>query len=229
MKTFNKKSAIILTLLFIGTILISSCKREDPEPIVYGNANIRIVNAVVGSVDQDFYQGDTKLSTSAIPYGGYSSYLTVKAGPSTISYRNTGLTTISASTNIGIDDNASYTAFIYSNVTGAKQITGFQDDPALPAAGKARVRFVNLGAAFNNTINVSYATPGGAPLATGLLYLYASGYSSIDPGLDLSVTVLNAPTSAVIPGSNFVAGKIYTVWFDAATSTSANYHVIIQN
>ncbi len=229
MKTFNKKSSILLAMLFVGTIVISSCKKDDPEVVTYGNANIRVANAVVGSSAQDFYQADAKLSTSSIAYGGYSNYITVKAGASTVSFRNTGSTTTSASSAIGIDTDASYTAFLYSNMNGASSITGFQDDPTAPPTGKARVRFLNLGASFTNTINVAYTGTTGASLTTGLAYLYVSAYNNIDPSTDLSVTVQGSATSVVIPGSNFVAGKIYTVWFDAASTVTANYHVIVQN
>jgi hypothetical protein len=215
-------------MLFIATILISSCKKDDPEPFVYTTANIRIVNAVVGSSPQDFYQADTKVSTTAINYGEYStSYLTVKAGPSTVSYRTTtGSTT--ASSAIGVDNDLSYTAFLFSNSTGSAQITGFQDDTSAPPAGKARVRFLNIGAALNNTLSVVVSTTGGATLTSGLAYGYVSAYSNIDPNVDLAVTVLGAPTTGVIPGNNFVAGKVYTVWFDAGTQTSAIYHVVVQ-
>ena len=174
---FNKKTASIFSMLAVATILISSCKNDDPEPVVYGSAKIRVVNAVNGSSAQDFYQGNTKMSTTAVAYGEFSSYLTISAGNSTISFKNAGTTTTTVSQNIGAYTDASYTAFTASNSAGGVQIVGFEDDTVVPASGKAKVRFVNLGPAFNNTINVT-ATSGA--IVTGLQLGFASAYSTVD-------------------------------------------------
>ncbi len=230
MKTFYKKTASILTMICLGLVLISSCKRDEPEVITYGDAKFRLVNAVPGSESQDFYQGDTKISTSSVAYGTYSEYLKVKAGNSTISFRNTGsVTSISAAVNVALQTDDVYTVFYYPNASGGGQITGFADDNSAPATGKAKVKFVNLGLAFNNTLSVAYSGVTGKAIISGLAYDNTSAYNPIDPNIDLVVTVGAADTTTIIPGTSFVAGKNYTVWFDAATSTSANYHVILQN
>lgn len=67
MKTFTyKKSAILLTMVFVFA-LISSCKKDDDfQPVVYGNAKISVTNAAAGSNSQDFFQNDTKLTTTAV-------------------------------------------------------------------------------------------------------------------------------------------------------------------
>jgi len=229
MKTIiNKKSKIIFTMMCVGAILISSCKKDNQEPIVYGDASIRIVNTVSGSSGQDFYQGDTKISTTAVAYGtASSSYYTVKGGPTKLSFTNTGSTTVTASANVQIEEAAFYTVFYYTSSSGSNEITGYKDDNSAPAAGKARVRFLNLGFSFNNSLNVTYVSNG--TVIAGGLGLGISAYYSVDPGTDLGITVIGSPVTGVISGSNFVAGKIYTVWFDAITATTANYHVVAQN
>lgn len=226
--TFKKTHSSILIVLSVVATVTSSCRKtEVVEPMVTGDANIRIVNTVLGSSPQDFYQLDTKVSTNTVGYGEFSNYLKVKAGTTTVSFRNTGATTASASANVGITTNASYTAFYYSTGSGSGYITGYTDDNTAPATGKARVRFVNLGPAFSNTINVSIS--GGAAIFTGLAFDKPSIYTSIDANTAIDVTVLSSSTTLTIPGSNFIAGKIYTVWFDAATTTSAKYHTVVQN
>jgi len=229
MKTFYKKTPTILTMICLGLILISSCKKDEPEDIVYGNAKIRVVNTVPNSAAQDFYQGEAKISTSSVTYGNSSDYLTVKAGKSTVSFRNSGTTTVSAVGTIGANTDGVYTLFYYTNGNGGGEVDGFADDNTAPATGKARVRFISLGLAFNNTLSVSYTGLAGTSIVSGLAYGNVSAYNSIDPNVDLSVVVLGSASTTVIPGNNFVAGKNYTVWFDAASSTSANYHVILQN
>jgi hypothetical protein len=223
---FNKKLVSTLTMLAVFTLLVSSCKKEDiMEPVVYGDANIRVVNTVSGSSAQDFYQGTSKLSTSAIAYGEATAYLKMKAGNSTISFKNAVTAATTATQNIGAETNNSYTAFYLTSATGSGQIIGFQDDTTAPSAGKAKVRFVNVGSAFNNNLNINIT--GGAAVTSGLQYSYASVYNTIDATATLSVQVIGS-TAVAIP-TVFQSGKIYTIWFDATSSTSANAHVITQN
>jgi hypothetical protein len=227
MKTiFNKTSAIILTMICM-IALMSSCKKNNDDVIVEGTANLRVVNSVQGSSSQDFYQRDAKLTTSAVAYGESSGYLTAQSGASAISFRNTGSTSANATANVGIKANASYTVFYYTNAAGAAQINGYEDDNSAPASGKSKVRFVNVGSALTNSINV--VATGGAALTTGLTFGYSSSYSTIDANTALSASILGSATSTVIPGTTFQSGKIYTIWFDASSTTTANYHVIVQN
>jgi hypothetical protein len=227
MKTMYKnKLSILFTMVCAGTILLSSCKK-DSTPIVYADAKVRIVNANATSSTQDFYQNDVKISTTALAYGSASTgYYTVKGGPSSFAFRDSGTATLTASRNVSVGENGSYTIFYYKDASGNGDLTGFLDDNTAPATGKARVRFLNFGFSFNNAINVSYASTG--TLIVNGLGLDISSYYSIDPNTDLGVAVIGSPAT-VIQGSNFVAGKIYTVWFDATSATTANYHVVVQN
>lgn len=229
MKTFiNKTSSGLLAAICMVTVLVSSCSKNKEPEIVIGNANIKVVNAAQNSTPQDFYQGSTKLSTTAVAYGEASAYLTAKAGSSTISFKNTTTTTTTASLNVGMNNDFSYTAFYYLDGSGNAQITGFTDDNSAPPAGKAKVRFMNLGGTFNNAVNI--VITGGTPLTSGLQYGYVSAYSAIDANTNsLTVNVVGSATTTVIPAATFQAGKVYTIWFDAANSTTANFHVITHN
>lgn len=229
MKTYNRfKATVLLAISTLFVISASSCKKDtvDNEPIVYGDAKLRVVNAVPGSNAQDFYQGDTKVSTTPIAFGEVSPYLTIKAGNSIISYRNTGTTTVTANASLGLYTNDSYTIFYVNNGSGSGAIIGFQDDLVAPATGKAKVRFVNIGLALTNVIDVKIA--GGASLATGLQYGRGTTYSTIDANTELSAG-LGTLTPVSVPASTFQSGKTYTVWFEAVNSTTINYHVIQQN
>lgn len=233
MKTlFYKKIALSLIALSSFAIILSSCKKnteEDIQPIEYGNAKMSVTNTVSGSNAQDFYQNDTKLTTTAVAYAQTSPYLTLKAGNSVISFRNSGATATSASLQAGLNTDFSYTVFYYVDLSGTARITGFSDDPTAPAAGKIRVRFVNLAPALNNTLNISLAD--NTAIVNGLSFgnANADGYKTLDATAALQVSVVNSGISVPIPATNFTAGKIYTIWFDAATTTTAKYHVIQQN
>lgn len=223
----NRKSAGILTMFVVLMAVMSSCKKDNDEIIVQGDAKVRVVNTVQGSSPQDFYQGDNKISTSAVAYGEASNYYTVKAGSSSLLFKNASSSTTTASTNVSIAQNAMVTVFYYADGSGATKVDGVADDNTAPASGKARVRFINLGASFNNSINIVTATS--TALVSGLNYQNSSSYYSIDANTSLAVNVIGSATITTIPGTTFQSGKNYTIWFDAANTTTANYHVIVQN
>lgn len=228
MKTIlNMKLAKIFTLAGLLAVSFSSCKKDDDYVEVTGDAKIRLVNTVQGSSPQDVYQNDTKLSTG-LAYGQNTDYLTIVGGTGTsITLKNTGTQTVTATTLAAAQVGASYTAFYYTNGSGGATITGFADDTTLPAAGKVRIRFVNLGTTFINNINVNLTN--GTLVAGGLAAGYVSVYNVVDANTALNVTVVGSTDVKVIPATEFQSGKIYTVWFDAASNTMANYHVIAQN
>ncbi|HTM99468.1 MAG TPA: DUF4397 domain-containing protein [Pedobacter sp.] len=228
MKTTNFKIATKLLLISIlTTSLLFSCKKNKDEVIIDGNAKFRVVNAVQGSAAQDFYQGDKKVSTTAIAYAQASDYLTVKAGNSTISFKTAGTQTVNATNNVGANNDISYTVFYANNLNGSGEIIGYADNNSQPASGKARVRFLNLGGVLTNAINVSLSN--GDAIITGLAFGNMSNYGVIDANVDLKFSLVGGVTSTVIPGSSFQAGKIYTIWFDAANTTTAQYHIVAQN
>ncbi|SFG76480.1 DUF4397 domain-containing protein [Pedobacter insulae] len=228
MKTNNFQIATKLLLITIlSTTLFLSCKKNEDEVIVYGDAKFKVVNAVQGSSAQDFYQGDTKVTTTAVAYGEVSDYLTVKAGTSTISFKTAGTQTVNASNTVGANTDINYTLFYVNNLNGSGEIIGFADSNAQPASGKAHVRFLNLGGVLTNAINISVNS--GQELLTGLAFGKISNYGAIDANVDLKFSLVGSVSSTVIPGSSFQSGKTYTVWFDAANTTTAQYHIVAQN
>ncbi len=228
MKTIDFKTATKLLLItLLSTTVLLSCKMRDDDDIVYGNAKFRVVNAAQGSAAQDFYQNDTKISTTAIAYGQATDYLTVKAGNSAVYFKTAGSQTVNATGSVGINNDVSFTVFYTNNASGTGQVVGFSDNNTTPATGKSHVRFLNLGGILTNAINITFSN--GDPLLSGLAYGNVSDYRIVDANADLKFTLAGGITTTVIPGSSFQAGKIYTVWFDAANTTTAQYHIVAQN
>lgn len=225
--TLHKSVKVMVIALTLISILLSCKKRED-EVIVYGNAKFRLVNAVQGSLAQDFYQSDNKLSGNAVAYGDVTDYITVKAGNSVVSFKSTGTQNVNATGSIGVNTDVNYTVFYTKNSSGTGEIRGYAESDAIPPIGKAGVRFVNLGASLTSSIVVSFAT--GEPLTTGLVYGNITNYAALDPAVEMKFALTNSlGVTYSIPANTFQAGKVYTVWFDAATTATAQYHVVLQN
>ena len=219
MKTVN-----LFLLLLIATLI--SCKNKEPD-VVIGNSKFRLVNAVQGSVAQDFYQGDTKISTSAIAYGESSDYLTVKAGSSTITFKGSATQEVSATASVGLNTGVNYTVFYTKTTTGGGEIIGYPETDGVPPAGKAGVRFANLGATLSTAVVVNLGN--GDPLTNSLPFGNITAYAVLDPSVELKFSLVGSTNSAIIPAATFQSGKLYTVWFDASNTTTAQYHVVTQN
>ena len=228
MKTLLNTRSKFLLLISVSILTLSACKKIKQEEPVQGDSKIRVINTVVGSTPQDVYQNETKLSTTAIAYGQNTGYLTIKGGiSSTIALKNEGTQVVSASTIASPYADVSYTLFYYSSANGSPSFAGFADENSQVPAGKVRIRFMNLGAVLSNNINVSITGVGA--VVGGLAYGYLSPYNNIDANTSLNVSVIGSTDTKVIPGTEFEAGKIYTVWFDALNATTVNYHVVAQN
>lgn len=229
MKIFNKKAANFLAIAGITLLFfLTSCVKKDDYIVVSGDASIKVVNTIQGSDAQDFYQNEKKLSITPISYGASSEYITVTAGTATnISLKNTSNATVSATSLIAPQVGGKYTVFYYSNQSGAGMISGLANDISTVAAGKIKVRFLNLGSILQNTLNIETST--GTSLVTGLAYNYSSQYQTIDDNLALNVKIVGATESLIIPNTSFQTGKNYTVWFDASNPTTAKYHIVLEN
>jgi len=228
MKTLiNKTTVRIFASVFMLAILISSCKKDDDQDIVYGDAKVRVVNAVPGAAAQNFFQGDTKVNTTPVAYGESSGYLTIKAGASSISFRNNTTSTVSATDNLSVDTDVNFTAFYYANGSGDGQIASIKDDNTAPATGKARIRFINLSGVFSNSVAVKTLADIAVinPINSGGV----SSYVSVDANVDLLTYVVGSTNFTTITGASLTAGKVYTIWFDATNATTVQYHLIQQN
>ncbi len=158
-------------ILFVGlsavVLLASACVKAKTDPT--GEAHIRFVNAVVGSPSQDVYINSVLVSSGKIPYGGQTQYMTYTSGISEIVFVD-GTTHISqAAEDYGSDIGDYATFYFYGNLQGTLSAGGIKDNMTPPAAGKAKVRFINLD--YNYTNAMTMAVVGGSSLYTSLPFV----------------------------------------------------------
>lgn len=222
MKNIPLKS--IFTLVIVITILLlGACKKDDIS--TDGFASLRIVNTYEGSSAQDFYQDDSKLA-SGIVYGGADAKVMANIGNHTLKFTNANNVQANASIAVSLYLNTSVLVFYHKKADGSGEVLGYQSSIAEVPAGKAYVRFINLGSLLSSPIDV---TAGTDKLTSGLTLKSATDYTIINSGTALSFGVTGSLTMSTIPVSEFKAGKIYTVWFNSTTATTANYHVVTEN
>lgn len=226
MKTyFNFKSpktlSILASFILLSIAFVGCNKNDDTE--VTGTAYVRAVNSAEASAPQDFYVDDSKQNSTALAYTQASSYSTVNAGTHNTQFRTSGTTTVNVSGGVFLNPGTYSTFYYCSDNTGV----AVQDDNTNPQSGKARVRFINLSSAFNNSVD--FGITSGNKIVTNLAYKVASAYNEVDAATSFqlyatgsSIVTLNIPTA-------IQAGKIYTIVISGATTTTITYTVYVQN
>jgi hypothetical protein len=206
-----KKLLHTLVLAFI-MVSVFSCTKSSPT----STTNMRFINLSPNAGALDVY-ANSSLVVGNVGYGSASSYQTINAATTAISFNQAGTTSMVGSGSIAFNPNNYYSAIVYDSVANIKGNL-FQDDRTAPPTGKAFLRFFDY-ANVNSSIDIirSGTTP---------IKLFASrnyidhistvsyiGYTAIDPGTFNISAVVAGTSSAITSLPNFeaVAGKSYTI------------------
>jgi hypothetical protein len=225
MKTYlNFKSPKTLSILFAAFALLSfgitGCNKNDDTEVT-GTAYVKAVNSAEASAPQDFYVDDSKQSTTALAYTQATSYSTVNAGTRNIQFKTSGTATVNVSGGVFLNP-GSYSTFYYS---GDNTAVAVQDDNTSPQSGKARVRFINLSSAINNSVD--FGITAGAKIVTNLAYKTASAYNEVDAATSFSLYAAGSSTATLTIPTTIQAGKIYTIVISG--NAAATYNIYVQN
>ncbi len=229
-----KAGSVFMIVCLSAILLVTSCgKKYDPVPEPVGDAKVRFVNAVQGGQAQDFFVNGGKKNTTPLAYGEVSEYLTISSGSNAFSFNNTGTTVVNASTPaysfpIGI----SGTVFYLKTLSGTLGAFALGDDMTAPAAGKAKVRFINMNSySGSNAITVSQVGSTDVMIPS-LTFVDPNSnlgfpYFAVDAGVKFKLTMPGA-TEVEFDGA-IAAGKNYTIWIDGSSAAVMTAHAIVQN
>ncbi|MCX2429202.1 MULTISPECIES: DUF4397 domain-containing protein [unclassified Pedobacter] len=222
-----KRHSALFFILFACLILTSlfSCKKADPNVEVKGESKVKLVNAIQANAVQDIFIDDEKLSNSALAFSESTDYMKLVSGSRDIKF--IGDNHVETKASIKYTPSITYTTFLISNRSGAKEIVSYEDNLSNTESGKAKIKLISLTPYFTTGINVSVQA--GTLFVNGLQYKESSTYFSVDADLNLRYNVVGSGTVKTIDNSNFQAGKIYTIWFSGNTAASLTAHVITDN
>lgn len=219
-KTFLRKIALVGAVVGFS-VFLSSCS-DDDETQDGTSLNVKVVNVAENSGNQDFYIGDSKI-TSVSANSESSNYIATPASGNNrkVEFRTVGSSDVYASKEFDLKDNKNYT-FILSGTGSSASILGMEDDLSAPASGKAKVRFVHLSTASAASSNVDFSLANGTKLASNIEYGKASNFVEVDAGLTaLTVTPVNNPESRIsLNIAALAANRIYTVIVKGSTEVS---------
>lgn len=220
MKTNNFFNKNCLLGILCLPLVFTACSKDDNVG-VGESSEIKITNAAETSGSQDFYLNDTKVNNSAITYNeSTEGYISIKSGNDQVAeFRTAGSTTAYTSTEIDLNANKNYSFFLYGEGASSSIYTT-EDDLSTPSGGKAKIRFVHLSTAANESLDVNM---GDTKLVAGLNFKSPSSFTEIDPGLHV-FQLYNAGTTSDPINLNLAAlgeGKIYTVLISGSSSVKA--------
>lgn len=209
----------ILMLLGIA-FLTASCSKNDDEDIEVDAAALNVVNVSPGPLSINFFLDNQLVNGPALAFTQQTGYLLAYTGQRKFDATVGGTTQVVATQTLNLEKDKYYTLF-FAGLNTSPEIILTEDDLTDPAAGKAKIRFINLSP---DATALNLSVSGGATLFTNISYKTASGFISIDPAtynlrINTGETTMDEITSVQIE-----AGKVYTVWaygLVAGTGTTA--------
>ncbi|HEX8010677.1 MAG TPA: DUF4397 domain-containing protein [Casimicrobiaceae bacterium] len=158
---------------------------------------------------------DGTLTLSNVPYTGVSNYTTVGAGTRTFAVQATATPGANLLTLVNTLAPATDTSIAFSGPAGALVALVLPDNNLPPAAGRARLRFVNTSADFPSLdvyVNFSKQV---SSLATGSASSYIEVTADATTGTSYEFDFNTAGTVTPVlkvPGASIIAGHTYTVY-----------------
>lgn len=205
------KTKTLLTALVI-TLGLSSCMKDDVQNTPISISGLSLVHASPTTEKLDVYIDNTRASIDDFVFGNKMDYLRAYSGDRTITVTKKGLTTRLTSDVVKLVPDSGYTVFVVDKFEAIDLLT-LRDDLASPAAGKAKIRFVNLspdGGALNLAVNGA-----ATDLADNRAFKQFSAFVPVDAAENVTFNVKNKATGAIeatITGVKIEDGKIYTIY-----------------
>jgi len=211
----KQKSTLILKSLFSASILamaFTACKK-DKNPETPKNAKLSIIHASPGNPELSFYVNGQKANTStSLTYSTTIPYADIKPGSQVLSVTKKGASEVLAKSSFDLKSANNFSVYVAGTPTNTVLVFA-QDDLSAPAAGKAKVRFVNMSP---NAGSLDFSVEGKTvALASNQDFKSVTGYSSIDPGNEVTFEIKqNGKTEVLtnLPKVKIEQGKIYTLW-----------------
>lgn len=205
------KTKTLLAALTI-TLGLASCSKNDIDNTPIYVSGISLVQASPTLEKLDVYIDNTRASIDDFTFGTKMDYLRAYAGDRTITVTKKGSAAKLKSALVKLEPELGYTVFVVDKFETIDLLT-LKDDLAKPAAGKAKVRFVNLsadGGALNLAVNGVAAN-----LAENKAFKEFSAFESVNAAEKVTFNIKNKTTNvteATLVDVKIEDGKTYTIY-----------------
>ena len=181
------------------------------------SARLKATNAIADASAVNFRVDGTALLLN-VPFAGSSSYVTVNGGSHTLQLELANVPgTTAASLTKTLDPSRDY-SLVAVGTSAAPQLAALTDDNSSPAAGFAKVRFVDALAGMSSVdVQVNFASQ-----VSGLAFASASSYYNLAPSLTYTfafATPGGLTVLATVSNQEIDAGAVYTVYLLGSTGS----------
>lgn len=177
MKNFlkNVKLLSIVGGTFLLTATGCNLDSDDPEPLP-PVAYVSLYQASPNSPDLNIILDD-KIITNDFEYTDHTGYLRFLTGTRTLEFGPAGASNIVIDTTMKFEGNKAYSIFVVDTYQEADVLI-LDDDTEAPAAGKAKVRFLNLSP---DSPEISlFEVDGTTPVAAGQAFKEEASFVEVD-------------------------------------------------
>jgi len=177
---------------------------EDTDPISF----VSLYHASPNGPDLDIVVDDMKINTVPFTYGLYTDYLRFSSGSRTLKLGPYGGSTFTIDTVLGIEPDKHFSIFVIDEFERASVMMLF-DDPALPATGNAKVRFINL-SPDSEPVQLKIK---GEPLPLTIVQSFAVASTFMD--VEAKTYIFEILSGGVVvedlPNTQLQSGRFYTI------------------
>jgi hypothetical protein len=209
---YSRKTIFLLATSVV--MAFASCMKDDDIQIPQISA-LSIVNASAGSPELEVIISGNKVANQQFAFGKNIDYLNVYANEQEVLfYRGDEK---KASGKFNLKDGKFYSLFL-TGKWPQPELVLFQDSLVKPAAGKAHIRFVNMGI---NAGVLNLGLTNGTTLINQKGYKTASDFIAVNGNTGYTFVIRNnaALTDTVsIPQVTLETGHSYTIWAKGAKS-----------
>ncbi|WP_375415672.1 DUF4397 domain-containing protein [uncultured Hymenobacter sp.] len=206
-----------------AVLLLASCGKDDPKPASSPDqGRVLFVNAAAHIAPTTLRFVVDNNEKASLGYGAGNSYQSIQAGSRSVQVMASTQTALTQP--IAVEKDRSYT-FVAKPAASTSVVEGalFADDLTAPAAGKAKIRVINVGQSLTTPIRLAQTTAvtGGGIIVNDVSGSSASAFTEFNPGNNYSLFISDNTNKSLVQvgdgsGSgagtrNFEANKIYTV------------------
>lgn len=215
------KLSINIIAVFILTIIISSCKKKDPNSLI-DVSGLSIVNASPSAENLDVYVDNTKVTQmGTFTFGSKIDYLNAYSGSRRMTITRKDSSIPLKSELFILEPQFGYTLFIIDKLSDIKFML-LPDNLTKPVKGKASVRFANLSP---DSEPLTLSVEGDPAIITNIAFKNYSDAMPVDAGDKITFNVREHSTGNLIltlPDVKIEDQKIYTIYVKGLKAATDN-------
>lgn len=209
-KQFVRKGLIYLAILSVF-IFVASCslnnKETDPVPVT-PVAFVSLYQASPDAPEFNILVDNQRINNGPFGYSDYTGYLRFRTGERKLSFSPYGANNVVVDTTVVFEQDKAYSLFVVDAYQKA-DIVILSDNSDQPAAGKAKIRVVNLSP---DVQQVDFVTGSGTVLFDNQAFKAGSEFKEVDANVtDFVVKDNSGNTLLNLPSTSLQSGGFYTI------------------